>query len=40
MNTESFDLVLGSNPGSTVIEPQSAEGYVIPAEFRGDLRAS
>ncbi|MEC8701262.1 MAG: hypothetical protein VXX64_03570 [Pseudomonadota bacterium] len=40
MNAESFDLVFGSHPGSTVIEPQSAEGYAIPAEFRGDLRAS
>lgn len=40
LNAESFDIVFGNHPGSTVIEPQSAEGYTIPDEFRGDLRTS
>ena len=33
LNAESFDVVFGSHPGRTVIEPKSAEGYAIPAEF-------
>jgi hypothetical protein len=39
LNAESCDVPFGIYPGSTVIEPHSAEGDAVPAEFRGGLRA-
>ena len=39
LKAESCDVLFGIYPGSTVIEPQSAESDAMPAEFRGGLRA-